>query len=170
MSLPVPSMSFSPFAILTAEEMNDLVENIEALADGSGLDNGAVEPAKRSGGFKVGVFTLNGTTGNQSITGLGFRPKFVEFNSNFAGSTGGSGLSIGAMDENGNQNATAIATAVAANQNSVNSSTTRCFITVPSGSSTPNREAAYVSMDADGFTINVITAVATTPVCYKAYG
>lgn len=37
MALPNPSMSFSPFAILTAEEMNDLVENIEALAIGAGL-------------------------------------------------------------------------------------------------------------------------------------
>lgn len=46
MALPNPSMSFSPFAILTAEEMNDLVENIEALADGSGLDDGAVIPSK----------------------------------------------------------------------------------------------------------------------------
>lgn len=37
-------MSFSPFAILTAEEMNDLVENIESLSDGSGfaLDNNVV--------------------------------------------------------------------------------------------------------------------------------
>lgn len=42
MSLPNPSMSFSPFAILTAEEMNDLVENIESLADGTGFDNGAI--------------------------------------------------------------------------------------------------------------------------------
>lgn len=33
MALPNPSMSFSPFAILTAEEMNDLVENIEFIYD-----------------------------------------------------------------------------------------------------------------------------------------
>lgn len=38
MPLPNPSMSFSPFAILTAEEMNDLFENIEALQDGSAFD------------------------------------------------------------------------------------------------------------------------------------
>lgn len=39
-------MSFSPFAILTAEEMNDLVENIESLADGTGFDAGAVSGDK----------------------------------------------------------------------------------------------------------------------------
>src|SRR5690606_21274928 len=38
MALPNPSMSFSPFAILTAEEMNDLVENIEALQDWSAFE------------------------------------------------------------------------------------------------------------------------------------
>lgn len=46
MSLPSPGMSFSPFAILTAEEMNDLVENIEALAAGTGLNTGAVSTTK----------------------------------------------------------------------------------------------------------------------------
>ena len=46
MSLPNPSMSFSPFAILTAEEMNELAENDQALAAGTGLDNNAVTTAK----------------------------------------------------------------------------------------------------------------------------
>lgn len=35
-------MSFSPFAILTAEEMNNILENINSLADGSGFDTGAI--------------------------------------------------------------------------------------------------------------------------------
>lgn len=42
MSLPNPSMSFSPFAILTAEEMNDIVENIESLSNGTGFEPGAI--------------------------------------------------------------------------------------------------------------------------------
>lgn len=42
MALPNPAMSFSPFAILTAEEMNNLVENDQALADGSGFNTGAI--------------------------------------------------------------------------------------------------------------------------------
>ena len=46
MSLPNPSMSFSPFAILTAAEMNDLVENDQALAAGTGLNDGAVTGTK----------------------------------------------------------------------------------------------------------------------------
>jgi hypothetical protein len=45
MPLPNPAMSFSPFAILTAEEMNNLVENIEALQDGSALDSNTIDAA-----------------------------------------------------------------------------------------------------------------------------
>lgn len=41
-NLPHPALSFSPFAILTAEEMNDLAENIESLADGTGIGDGSV--------------------------------------------------------------------------------------------------------------------------------
>lgn len=41
-NLPNPTMSFSPFAILTAEEMNNIVENINALADGTGIGDGSV--------------------------------------------------------------------------------------------------------------------------------
>lgn len=56
MALPNPSMSFSPFAILTAAELNDLVENIEALSDGTGLENSAVTADK------IDFTTFSGTT------------------------------------------------------------------------------------------------------------
>jgi len=41
-NLPNPAMSFSPFAILTAEEVNNLVENIESLATGTGIGDSSV--------------------------------------------------------------------------------------------------------------------------------
>jgi hypothetical protein len=56
MSLPNPSMSFTPFDILTAEELNDLVENIEALSDGTGFEPGAV-PVLRA----IRYYTANDT-------------------------------------------------------------------------------------------------------------
>lgn len=43
MPLPNPGQSFDPFDTLPASDLNDMVENIEALADGSGLDDGAIE-------------------------------------------------------------------------------------------------------------------------------
>lgn len=45
-NLPNQGMSFSPFAILTAEEQNNLVENIESLATGSGIGDSAITTAK----------------------------------------------------------------------------------------------------------------------------
>jgi hypothetical protein len=39
-------MSFTPFDPLPASDLNDMVENIEALAAGTGLDNSAVIGAK----------------------------------------------------------------------------------------------------------------------------
>jgi hypothetical protein len=42
LSLPNPGMSFTAFDPLTASEQNDLVENIESLADGTGFDAGAI--------------------------------------------------------------------------------------------------------------------------------
>lgn len=46
MSLPNPGMSFTPFDPLPASDLNDLVENIEALAAGTGLNDLAVITAK----------------------------------------------------------------------------------------------------------------------------
>ena len=48
MSLPNPSMAFTAFDILTAVEQNNLVENIEALAAGTGLNAGVITNAKLS--------------------------------------------------------------------------------------------------------------------------
>lgn len=45
-NLPNPGMTFSPFDPLTAEEQNQLVENIESLADGTGIGDGAVTAQK----------------------------------------------------------------------------------------------------------------------------
>ena len=46
MSLPYPSMVFVPLDILTAEEMNQIVGNIESLAAGTGLNDGAITSDK----------------------------------------------------------------------------------------------------------------------------
>lgn len=43
-NLPNPGMTFDPFDPLTAEEMTNLVENIESLATGAGIGDGAIGP------------------------------------------------------------------------------------------------------------------------------
>lgn len=45
MSLPNPGMSFTPFDPLPASDLNDIVENIEALAAGTGFNTGAIPTA-----------------------------------------------------------------------------------------------------------------------------
>jgi hypothetical protein len=64
-ALPNPGMAFSPFDILTAEEMNNLVENIEALADGTGLNDNIVTSNKLNlgqSGVSGNVTTTTSTT------------------------------------------------------------------------------------------------------------
>lgn len=64
MSLPNPNMDFSAFDTLPATELDDLVENIEALADGSGLDDGAITSPKLNltGSLTAYVATTQTTT------------------------------------------------------------------------------------------------------------
>ncbi len=44
MALPHPSMNFVPLDTLTASELNQIVANILALSNGTGIGNGAVKP------------------------------------------------------------------------------------------------------------------------------
>jgi len=55
MSLPNPNMDFSVFDTLPATELDDLVENIEALADGSGLNTGDASNGVSNTKLKTGV-------------------------------------------------------------------------------------------------------------------
>lgn len=66
MSLPNPGMDFTAYQTLTATEMDNLVENIEALADGSGLDNSAVTPAKTL--YGVASYRMTSNTNYSSFT------------------------------------------------------------------------------------------------------
>ena len=86
--------------------MAPIAAMFEALQDGTGLASGAITVAKRTGGFKVGTFTPNSSTGNQSITGVGFTPKLVEFRELPSGIGTIAEGAYGVMDENGNEFAT----------------------------------------------------------------
>lgn len=68
MSLPNPDMDFTPFDVLTAEELDEMVANIEALADGSGIGDGAVTPSKLGLGQQTASESASGTTTSLSYT------------------------------------------------------------------------------------------------------
>lgn len=67
MALPYPTKVVLPFDIATAQDMNERHANDEALANGTGLDNGAVTPdkidfAKRAVGDWTAEDMPHGTT------------------------------------------------------------------------------------------------------------
>lgn len=74
MALPNPSMSFTPFDPLPASDLNDLVENIESLADGTGFDTGAITSTKLTEAFARGRF--QNLTTNTAPTGLTIQSGF----------------------------------------------------------------------------------------------
>ncbi len=70
MALPYTGMDFVPFDVLTAEELDKIVENIESLSSGSGLASGIITNAMLStatgelgAGWRSWTPTLTGITG-----------------------------------------------------------------------------------------------------------
>ena len=117
---------------------------------------------------KTGVFAINTATGNQAITGLGFTPKLVMFQTvpsliNDLSPANELDMSFGAMDGASQfyigQNArygtvTSLNNRFASNNHCI-------FAANAAGLTTPLYRANRVSLDADGFTVNVNTAPAS---------
>lgn len=111
----------------------------------------------------VDEFTLNTSTGNQSVTGVGFEPSLVLLLSALTTSTGFSsnaGLAMGAMDNSGNQFAASVGSQD--NQSTSDSfsyaSSTHALVDITLTNGSKIGGIKYSSMDADGFTFNVSDA------------
>lgn len=104
---------------------------------------------------KASSFTLNTSTGNQSVTGLGFQPKAILFFYNLRNTDGTSGSAIFGMGvgiSSGDRRATVTRSTdgqTASVNFAANQSTTCIYF--PAAAVT----ADFVSADADGFTINI---------------
>ena len=74
MALPNPSMNFTPYDTLTAAELDNLVENIEALADGTGLNDAVITQDKLATGadFATG-WNVNALPAVSAVTNNGNR-------------------------------------------------------------------------------------------------
>lgn len=71
-NLPNPGMAFTPFDILTAEEMNMMVDNIESLATGEGIGDGSITPRTLGdSGPVTPTFTTNYTSSSLRIRKIG---------------------------------------------------------------------------------------------------
>jgi hypothetical protein len=131
----------------------------------------------------VGTFDTGTATGNLAITGVGFTPHAVEFHSsrNVPASTVIASTSanpcnqmMGAMDSAGNQfvNCWSLEDAQDPTDNYDLTSNTRCYLT-SSANGAVLGAGSFVSMDADGFTVNRNTggtSVATHYIAYKTSG
>lgn len=66
--LPNPGMSFTPFDPLAASELNDMVENIESVADGSAFDKTTEFPWDDADTAYVATSESLNTTGYTDLT------------------------------------------------------------------------------------------------------
>jgi len=147
----------------TTAKWNKLWANDASFNDGTGIGAGVITPAHRTGGYYIGTIagatTLN-TLGNKSVSGVGFSQGEVDFYSTPASS---------AQDVSGMGGMTAISQFARSNaaRASVPStqmlfSTTRCFyygFISTGGVYGHYVELSRVSMDTDGFTVNVEATV-----------
>lgn len=115
--------------------------------------------------IKVGVINSPGAGGNQVISGIGFQPGCVEFmaciNDSVTQVRGGRGW----MDYNGNQ--AAISETATGAVGRTESLTTHCILINDDGGADKVR-AEFISMDADGFTINFDVANTGYKIYWKA--
>jgi len=118
---------------------------------------------------KVIEWTTGTTTGNRAVTGVGFRPAFVltahggsGFTSTLPNTVGNGAVGLGAMDASGNQwaNAVFVADGSGTSDTQRGQQTDACIYAFSAALSV-TKEASFVSMDSDGFTVNFSTANAS---------
>ena len=122
----------------------------------------------RSTRIKVGTFTSSGSTGNQLITGVGFRPRLLIIGFG-QGDTGFSRGSLG-WGTSSSAQASVISMSDSAGDEGglpVSSSAIIRRATI-GGAGTPDIVGVLVSLDADGFTINW-TAASAVDMAYIAF-
>jgi hypothetical protein len=108
---------------------------------------------------KVGTFTSSGSTGNQSITGVGFKPRLIILGFGFGD---GTAFSVGFGWANSDAQASVVSV-YAEDGGAVGSQGTNDTFVIQRSNSTGAAvaRASLVSMDSDGFTINNTVASAT---------
>lgn len=132
--------------------------------------SGTITPDKFATHLKIGSISgaTFGSTGNKSITGVGFTPQAVVFLLMPTTIASNAIQSIGFMTSSAQAaSGTAASNAAAPFRWS---STARCIGWGSPGASAVAMDASYVSMDSDGFTINVNTAANNFDVAYLAIG
>lgn len=159
--IPIEDVSASTTKKMT---LTKLKEYLQALTSW-------VTPSMRSGGFYIGTLSIT-STGNKVVTGVGFQPKAVLFIMSTEGavaSGANAGISFGVATAAASR-FNASATTRNANGGYGETLTNKAFsistIAAGGGSKSINVEGDLVSLDSDGFTINVATFGAAKTLCY----
>lgn len=130
--------------------------------------------AIKGGQFKVGSFNQATSTGNQSITGVGFQPSLVLFAGFNAAASTSALINLNQFSGCAESSSSRHANAFGASDVGVNTSLirTRCIRHITPGTNpTINSEADFVSHDTNGFTINNTTVDTTARhIVYWAIG
>lgn len=133
--------------------------------------------ALKGGQYDVGSFNQATSTGNQGVTGVGFEPKgtlFTTVNAATNASTQAENhfsLGVGISSTERRCIWSGDDDAVTTTITDQDSDQTKCFKCMTPGTPTTDTEADYVSNDADGFTIDNVTAHATSrEILYLAFG
>lgn len=83
--LPYPDMEFTAFDQLPASDLNKLVDNIESLSDGSGIEDGSITTNKLKNDYMFSVTrAASANTGNNAFAILSFDTEVYDYNNNFA--------------------------------------------------------------------------------------
>lgn len=161
-------------------ETGDIIGGQTALVkyDGTNDRFELLSPPAFTPKIKIGLFVLNTFTGNQTIGGIGFRPKCVLFfraDSHSSGGDQGGGVSIGAGSVfTGTVRQVVTGFSVSDAAGSAADGTTEganIIIVRDASTSSTTAVASLVSLDADGFTINIGTAPSgAVPIAYVAIG
>lgn len=129
--------------------------------DTNALAQSAVTPEKRSGGFKLITHVFADSTGSQSITGVGFKPKAIIVGWGLPTTDTAAVMSAGRATDGSPITQSSESTFVAGAASRVTvTSTTQAFFR-PNGAATANFAASVTSFNADGITVNVTTTDAT---------
>jgi hypothetical protein len=137
--------------LVISAQGSDSNVNIDIAPKGTGVVK-ATGPAQGFVSVKIGSFTVPGSTGHFSVTGLGFKPKIVKFFFLNTISVSDAVTGIGGADAAGNQ--FAACTHVSAGNINDYSAVSNCLAYTPYNTDSPATLASFVSMDSDGFTIN----------------
>ena len=163
----------------TTSKWNELWGNDASFNDGTGIGAGAIGTGALATGSvtqvklaahpKVGTFSNPSSTGNVSVTGVGFKPALVRFTALFSSSSTIAHFTTGVMDSSGNQSSASTSYSNTANSGFANSSSTHCIALNTHNSAALAISATYVSMDSDGFTIGFDAASTAEGISAWAY-